>query len=923
MYFNARSLRNKMDELMATVAATTPEVIGITESWGNDDISDSEFSVPGYDLFRSDRTSGHRGGGVLLFVRNTLKAVEVKLSNKFRDQIWCRVKIRHNDELLIGVCYRSQNTNIVGQTNDDFLCDMLAEVRGKPLLLMGDFNFPDIDWTISHGHSSSSQNFVDYIEDGFLTQHVTEGTCHGAVLDLVITSEPDMIDTVSVINRFGSSDHNILEWEVKLSPVYSLRNRSYLDYARADFSTFRHILGNTDWSTVLQGNANEQWQAFHHLLKTLEKQFIPVKNSTTRLRKAPWLSYKAVKLIKRKRKTYQKYKNERHPAYMRASREAALEIRRSKRNFEKKLAMNIDTDRKSFYAYVRSRTKAKTTVGPLADEQGGATVLPQELAVRFNQYFASVFTSENLSELPVINPMFDESTCTKLCNIEITEDLVKKMFDRLRPDKATGVDDLCPRLLIELKDVISYPVAMIMRASIDTGIVPDDWKSSNVIPVFKKGNKNHIENYRPVSLTSRICMIFEMIVRDAIVDHLESNRLIIATQHGFRRGGSCLSNLLQFLDTVTKMLDNHDCVDVIYLDFAKAFDKVPHLRLLEKIDKHGICGKVWSWINEWLNGRRQRVCIDGYCSAWEPVTSGVPQGSVLGPLLFLIFINDIDTSLLCSILKFADDTKLFGTVNNVVDKIMMQKDLNQLMDWSEQWQMPFNASKCKVMHLGHRNNHYEYFMGNYKLEPVTEERDLGILITDNLKPSKQCQLAYSKASKALGLIGRTISYRNKDILVRLYKTLVRPHLEYSVSAWSPYYAKDKQLLERVQHRFTRMVPGLKSLQYEERLNRLGIWTLEERRNRADLLEVFKMYKGLSLLPFDHLFTTSSVTTTRGHSAKIEKHHCQLDLRRHFFSQRVINKWNLLPQHAIDAGSINSFKNRLQKLRQTKMGLFMD
>ena len=153
--------------------------------------------------------------------------------------------------------------------------------------------------------------------------------------------------------------------------------------------------------------------------------------------------------------------------------------------------------------------------------------------------------------------------------------------------------------------------------------------------------------------------------------------------------------------------------------------------------------------------------------------------------------------------------------------------------------------------------------------------------------------------------------------------MVRPHLEYSVSAWSPYYTKDKQLLEHAQHHITRMVPGLKSLQYEERLNCLGLWTLEERRNYADLLEVFKMYKGLSLLPFDHLFTTSSVATTRGHSTKIEKHRCQLDLRRHFFSQRVTTKWNLLPEHVIDAGSINSFKNGLQKLRQTKMGLFMD
>ena len=195
---------------------------------------------------------------------------------------------------------------------------------------------------------------------------------------------------------------------------------------------------------------------------------------------------------------------------------------------------------------------------------------------------------------------------------------------------------------------------------------------------------------------------------------------------------------------------------------------------LKKVENHGITGKVLRWLNEWLSGRKQRVCINGQCSTWEAVTSGVPQGSVLGPVLFLIFINDLDSNLLSSVLKFADDTKVFGRVNSDKDREVLQQDLHRLMNWSDRWQMPFNASKCKVMHLGNGNSRFSYFMGDHKLESVNEEKDLGIFITDNLKP-----------------------------------TLVRPHLEYCSSAWSPYYEKDKFLLERVQHRFTRMVPGLK------------------------------------------------------------------------------------------------------------------
>ena len=231
------------------------------------------------------------------------------------------------------------------------------------------------------------------------------------------------------------------------------------------------------------------------------------------------------------------------------------------------------------------------------------------------------------------------------------------------------------------------------------------------------------------------------------------------------------------------------------------------------------------------------------------------------------------------------------------------------------WQMPFNASKCTVLHLGCHNNVFDYFMDNHKLDAVTEEKDLGILITINLKSASQCQQAYAKASKALGIIARTIqdSTCSAESL----------YLEYCVPAWSPHYEKDKVLLERVQHRFTRMVPGLRQLTYEQRLKRLGLWTLEKRRNRADLLEVFKMYKGLSLTSFSRFFTISIVSSTRGHTAKIVKSHCHLDIRRFFFSQRVIERWNGLPQSVISSNSINSFKNGLNAKRKVSMGYFMD
>jgi len=443
-----------------------------------------------------------------------------------------------------------------------------------------------------------------------------------------------------------------------------------------------------------------------------------------------------------------------------------------------------------------------------------------------------------------------------------------------------------------------------------------------VCPIFKKGSRSEAGNYRPVSLTSQLCKLLETVIRDAIVTHLERNRLISDTQHGFRRGRSCLSNVITFLDKATRLIDDGQACDAIYLDFAKAFDKVSTERLLRKIENHGIRGKLLEWIREWLKDRKQRVCIQGTCSSWKEVTSGVPQGSVLGPVLFLIYINDLDSGIISWLLKFADDTKLLSRVVNEEERLQLQADLDRLVEWSKVWQMRFNVGKCKVLHLGRGNVNSKYYMDRQELEEVEEERDLGVMITGDLKASRQCRVAYNKAMKMLGMMSRTIRFKNKAVLLSLYKTLVRPSLEYCSPAWSPHYIKDKVLLERAQHRFTRMIPGLAKKDYPTRLKLLGIWSLEERRNRADLIEVFKILRGQSAIPAS-IFEMNADTRTRGHSRKLVKHRCKTDLRKYFFSERVIDGWNNLDQQCVDAQSVNAFKSNLSRLRKTRMERFYD
>ena len=364
--------------------------------------------------------------------------------------------------------------------------------------------------------------------------------------------------------------------------------------------------------------------------------------------------------------------------------------------------------------------------------------------------------------------------------------------------------------------------------SLQEGIVPLEWKEANIIPLFKNGSRNKSVNYRPVSLTSVICKLLETIIRDHMMDFLVKHKLINTSQHGFLKARSCLTNLLCFFEEITKWVDDGSPVDVIYLDFQKAFDKVPHQRLILKLKSYGMGNSIINWIEQWLTDRRQRVVVDGEVSSWKSVLSGVPKGSVLGPILFLVYINDLEEGVTGKILKFADDTKLFTKTKEIGDKENLQDDIDKLVKWSEKWQMLFNFGKCKCLHIGPGNTSMTYEMGGTILSTTVKEKDLGVTMNANMKVSEQCRIAASKGNQVLGMIRRNITYKDKRLIVPLYKAIVRPHLEYCIQAWSPYLRKDIDMLEKIQRRATKLIPGLRDLRYEERLKECGLTTLETR-----------------------------------------------------------------------------------------------
>ena len=963
-YTNAEFLTNKFPEFKTKINTAQPDIIAIVETGTQNKPEEKHYfpdlalQLEGYDLYRKDNTTAIKGG-IIVYIKNTIN-IEVrypqakKINNmisEFKECLLLELTYK-KENILFGTFYRKGSSNVA---NNTLLREIIEESAKKhqKLLFCGDFNFPKIRWdtlTVDDTPYSQTMRFYNCLEDNFLKQHTknftrVRGKDKPSMIDLIITEDNQSQSAPEIDPPLGKSDHAVLQWKYLVSEANdnteeTKEEQPFYLYRKGDYDSLRTLCEDTNWDSILSSDMNVDDMLHEFQTKVQEHIEITIPKGTGKRNKnlkEPWMTKSARKAINKKHYAWLRWtdspSHRLYSQYIQERNRTTKKIRKAKKWYERKIAKLSKANPKLFYKYCNFKGKKKLNHIRLYKDSTKTSIASDELtnANILNDFFSTVYTEEIDAPELILNAatkwLYGEeseepfsfmgvSPETLFEDVTVSEEEILGLLEELDVTKSTVSSCIHPQILKEAAKELAYPLSIIFNKSLATATVPQSWKKGNVSPIYKSEDRHYPKNYRPITITSVLCRLLEKIVKKHLMKHLADNKSIPKEQHGFVPNRSCFTNLLDTMDNISKLQDMGIPVDEVFLDFSKAFDKVPHQRLIYKLNALGIRGPILNWIESFLSQRTQRVKIRNTYSRSSSVISGVPQGSCLGPCLFLAFVCDLPFLVKALLEIFADDSKLIKGIPNLNEADSLQDDLNALTSWCKEWGMLFNVDKCQIMHYGRNNPRFLYHINGTLLSETTTYKDLGVHVSNDMKVMHHIDICVAKANAVLGMIKRTFSYIDKDIFLMTYKTFVRPILEYCQELWSPYLAKDIDKIERVQRRATKLVPEIKELSYEERLKSLDLFTLAHRRTRGDMISMYKIMSGLyDIEPTD--FFKPNVTKTRGHKFKLYPTTSNTEIRRNFFTQRVIVPWNKIPESVILSTTVSTFKRNYDNYIKNK------
>lgn len=869
-YQNVRGLNTKTCELYVSSLYLSYDIITFSETWLTNGVLDSEIFCEKFSVFRCDRRPfvASRGGGTLLAIRNELNPIGINLPEHFGlvlpmiDISCCRISLCGTSLYILAVYIPS--SSIITVTYYDYslffeYLQALECLHQNSFVVIGDFNIPEF---VSHNEVCkqlscrvclllNNLHFYNAEQFNSIVNH------HGKLLDLVVSNTPCRVfrDTPILPEDIY---HPALSITVSISSKpshdFNLGSVPYVfNFKKANFPGLYHSLYLTDWSFLYHLNdINTACTQFYVKVNEILNKFVPKK----RIKKPKypvWFDYSIIRDLKEKEKLHTKYKSSHCPVdyeqYSRLRSKIKRNVLLAYNKYMAEIDEQITRDPSSFWSFLQNKRRGTRIPGRMT--YNGVTYdSPAGIVDSFAEFFSSSFTTCTYNP-NIVNDSYSVSQAVSVHVEKFCLSDISKAIKKLKNKFTQGPDNLPSFLIKDCASIFVEPLCFLFNLSLHTCTFPDTWKISKACPVYKSGDKDAVENYRQITIMCNFAKVFEYALLDYISPHIVHH--LSPNQHGFVHGRSTTTNLCCFTQYTSEILDKGGQVDVVYLDLSKAFDSVHHGILLSKLHSWGFTNSLVSFFESYLSGRTLHVSYSGCCSKPYMASSGVPQGSVLGPALFNIFINDLDTCISSPRLFYADDLKVFRSVVSITDQLCLQHDLIEIANWINSNGLALNIQKCKIMTFSNKLNplKFVYCAQNEALKVVDNFTDLGVMFDSNLRFDLHVSHVVSLAIKSLGFVIRNSKqFRPKTVLM-LYCCFVRSRLEYASLSWFPYYSYQVTSLESVQRRFLKWLVFNLDGQYPEKgfpqqqlLARFNVDSLDTRRRLSALSFLYKLVHGI-------------------------------------------------------------------------------
>ena len=955
--------KSKIKEFHGTIFSQRPDVVILNETWLKKAIKKSEiFPNNSYKVFRRDRTAESHppdpvnpdkfkksGGGVIIAIRSDLdvESTKYKISGGGVAQaeiLSVILKPKTGKSICFTTLYR---VGTLGAENLKEVSKHLRSlIKSKPSvnqIFIGDLNLNKTKWPTGITTCSNERGFLDLFQDLNLGQLINSPTHKdGKTLDLLLTNQANIVYDLEVqpSGKVCKSDHNSIEFKINLKckRLKSAKRKIY-NMKKADFKSINNELNNVSWEFILDyDDINKSLGKFEEIFFSICNKHIPMVTVKSSFQ-PPWFDSELDNLCKRKVKLLDRKKGTNDPSVKHQLDEEIKKIRIDfkKLSDKKKMDNIIDDDdpaliKKKFWSFYKS-TSNSTRIPETMSYSSKVRSNSKDIASLFNEYFSDQFCNPSKYNIEI------DFTNDPFSDLQFDKDKIFQLLKRTNVNKAAGPDKIGSKLVKCCARGLSKPLSIIFNRIFKFGSIPNKWKLANVVPIFKKGDKSSVTNYRPISLTSLPMKILEYCIKDLLI--MKCGHLIKDNQHGFSVEKSCLTQLLPLIDKFSVAMNNKSRIDTIYFDFAKAFDSVNHDLVLSKLkNKFGINGLLLQFLRDYLCNRFQQVVINGTLSGPLPVSSGVPQGSILGPLLFVLFIDDICDQISegTHLELYADDTKIWREILCDNDQIILQEDVNKLFDWSVKNLMTFHPDKCKVMAITNKCLDYPlpfyefyYHLDDKLLNYVDCEKDLGVFTDHKLSWTKHCERVVQKATKQFNLLRRTCYFINNNKQRRvLYLTLVRSMFEHCCQIWSPQNPTSLAMFDKLQKRAIKWILKEQQESYSHpvflsKQKELDILPMEYKFLFSDLVLFFKIINNeikIELPYYISKFESQDVLKVTRSSQPIKdsvdnlKYRCKFQSKIKCFQDsyfvRTLNKWNEIPYEIRNCDGLDKFKLLLKE-----------